>query len=333
MLTVGTWGFFTLTWSPGSPTRPSPSSCCSGAPRSSSLPSRAAVARSVCRHLDSYIQNTVIVGAGHVGQSVAHKLLQHPEYGVNLVGFVDEHPRERRDDLYELTLVGKVSELPQLVRALDIERVIIAFSRAPHTQALAIIRELNALDVQVDMVPRMFEVLGPHATIHGAEGIPLLGLPPARLPWSSLVIKRAMDIVVSSIALILLTPLFALIALAIKLDSPGRVLFRQVRMGKGDRPFRILKFRTMTRRRRRAQARRRAPEQAHRRRRPDVQDPRRPRVTRVGRFLRRYSLDEFPQLINVLKGDMSLVGARPLIPDEHRHVDGGDRGDSTSSPE
>ena len=144
---------------------------------------------------DSYVQNTVIVGAGHVGQQVAHKLLHHPEYGVNVVGFVDEHPRERRSDLDGLTVLGEIADLPVLVAALDIERVIVAFSQTSHTQTLGIIRDLNALDVQVDIVPRLFEVIGPQATIHAAEGIPLLGLAAGRLrvrrawcssePWTS----------------------------------------------------------------------------------------------------------------------------------------------------
>ncbi len=93
------------------------------------------------------------------------------------------------------------------------------------------IRELNGVDVQVDIVPRLFEVLGPKTTVHGAEGLPLLGLAPARLPWSSLVIKRTLDIVLAAVGLILLAPVFAAIAVAIKLDSRGPVLFRQVRMG------------------------------------------------------------------------------------------------------
>ena len=108
MLTVGTWVFFTLTWLTGlaHPTVPKLLLFWGSAIVFVAL--ARGVARSVCRNLDSYVQNTVIVGAGHVGQSVAHKLLQHPEYGVNLVGFVDEHPRERRNDLDELTVLGKV---------------------------------------------------------------------------------------------------------------------------------------------------------------------------------------------------------------------------------
>jgi exopolysaccharide biosynthesis polyprenyl glycosylphosphotransferase len=322
MLTVGTWVFFSFAWLTHIARPAVPKLLLFWALAILFVALARGVARSVCRNMDSYVQNTVIVGAGHVGQSVAHKLLQHPEYGVNLVGFVDEHPRDRRDDLDELTVLGKFADLPQLVAQLDIERVIIAFSQAPHRQALVIIRELNALDVQVDVVPRLFEVLGPQTTIHGAEGIPLLGLPAAHLSWSSLALKRAMDVALSTLGLVLLAPVLAVLAVAIKLDTRGPVLYRQVRMGRGDRPFVILKLRTMT-----TDADERKHEVAHLSKHSDSDDrmfkiPNDPRVTRVGRFLRKYSFDELPQLVNVLKGDMSLVGPRPLIPDEHRHVDG-----------
>ena len=276
MLTVGTWAFFIATWLTGvaHPTVPKLLLFWGSAILFVAL--ARGIARSICRNLDSYVQNTVIVGAGHVGQSVAHKLLQHPEYGVNLVGFVDAHPRERRNDLDDLTVLGKVDELPELVDALDIERVIIAFSQAPHTESLAIIRELNGLDVQVDMVPRMFEVLGPQATIHGAEGIPLLGLPPGRLPWSSLIIKRAMDVMLTLLALIVLSPAAS--------DHRDRDQARFARAspvqtgadGQGRSPLQDPQVPHHDRRRRRAKARGRPPQQARRGRRPDVQDPGRP---------------------------------------------------------
>ena len=280
------------------------------------------VARALVRRTDSYIQNTLVVGAGHVGQRVARKLLQHPEYGVNIIGFVDEHPRVREDGLDELTVLGSTSELPELVNALHVERVIVAFSQAPHDETLSLIRRLNELGVQVDVVPRLFDVLGPQMRVHAAEGLPLLGLAPARLSTSSLFLKRVFDLIVSSIALVLLAPLFGAVAVAIKLDSPGPVFFRQVRMGRGGRTFTILKFRTMT-----ADADARKREVAHLNKHLDgdarmFKAPDDPRVTRVGRLLRGYSLDELPQLVNVLRGEMSLVGPRPLILDEHRHVDG-----------
>jgi exopolysaccharide biosynthesis polyprenyl glycosylphosphotransferase len=148
--------------------------------------------------------------------------------------------------------------------------------------------------------------------VHAAEGIPLLGLAPARLSSSSLFLKRVFDIVLSSLALVPLLPLFVLAAAAIRLDSSGPVFFRQVRMGHNDRTFTILKFRTMV-----ADADEHKADVAHLNKHLHG-DPRMfkapgdPRVTRVGGILRRYSLDELPQLFNVLRSEMSLVGPRPL---------------------
>jgi exopolysaccharide biosynthesis polyprenyl glycosylphosphotransferase len=280
------------------------------------------LARALCRRSDAYIQNTLIVGAGDVGQLVARKLVQHPEYGVNVLGFVDARPRTRQEGLGDLAVIGEMSELPEIVRELDVERVIVAFAPQPDGKTLELVRMLNALDVQVDIVPRLFEVVGPTVRVHAAEGLPLLGLPPARWPRSSLFLKRALDLVLASVGLLVLMPVFAVIVIAIKLDSRGPVLFKQVRMGRGHRTFRMLKFRTM-----REDAETHKHAVAHLNKHRDGDDrmfkiPDDPRQTRVGRVLRRYSLDELPQLWNVLLGDMSLVGPRPLILDEARHVGG-----------
>ncbi len=321
MLTVGAFGFFaTMHLFPGLVETPFSKILLFWALAIVFVAVARSAARALCRRTDAYLQNTLIIGAGDVGQLVARKLLHHPEYGVNVVGFVDEHPRERDERLGELTILGETDDLPILVQAYDIERVIVAFSQHPHPKTLKIIRDLNNLDVQVDVVPRMFEVMGPHATIHAAEGLPLIGLAPARLGRGALMLKRGMDIVGSLVGLIVLSPFFALVALAIKLDSPGPVLFRQARVGREDEEFTILKFRTMY-----ADADLRKDEIAHLNK--HLGDDDRmfkasddPRCTRVGRFLRKWSLDEFPQLYNVLRGEMSLVGPRPLIPEEHYYV-------------
>jgi exopolysaccharide biosynthesis polyprenyl glycosylphosphotransferase len=282
------------------------------------------IARAACRRTDAYVQNTLIVGAGRVGQRVARKLLQHPEYGVNVVGFVDDSPRERDDGLGDLTVLGTPHDVPALVEALDIERVIVAFLHAPHEEMVDLVRELNGLGAQVDIVPRLFDAMSSDAHVHAAEGLPLLGMPPAQLSRSSLLLKRAFDLVIASLGLVLLSPFLGAIAVAVKIDSPGPVLFRQVRMGRGGRRFEILKFRTMAVD---ADARKAEVEHLNKHLRPGgdarmFKIPGDPRVTRVGAFLRRYSLDELPQLLNVLSGEMSLVGPRPLILDEDKHVDG-----------
>jgi exopolysaccharide biosynthesis polyprenyl glycosylphosphotransferase len=282
-----------------------------------------AIARAYCRRHVGYLQNTIIVGAGHVGQLVGRKLLKHPEYGINLVGFVDDEPKERREDLENLTVLGPAHKLPALVRLLDIERVIVAFSRDDHVRTLDLIRALRDLGVQVDVVPRLFELVSPGVGIHTVEGLPLMGLASTRLSPSARFLKRGLDILVASVAVVALLPAFVLLAAVIKIGSRGPILFRQVRMGRGNRPFFIYKFRTMV-----VDADERKGEVAHLNRHlQNGGDPRMfkiaddPRVTRVGRVLRRFSLDELPQLFNVLLGQMSLVGPRPLILEEDRHVD------------
>jgi exopolysaccharide biosynthesis polyprenyl glycosylphosphotransferase len=281
-----------------------------------------AAARAFCRRRPAYLQNAVIVGAGDVGQLLARKIGQHPEYGINLVGFVDDRPKERRPDLGDLTIVGSPDDLHDVVSTLDVERVIVAFSNDSYELVLDLVRSLKDLEVQVDIVPRLFDLVSPSSQIHSLEGVPLIGLPPPHLSRSSRLSKRAMDVVVSMSALVLFAPIFALIALLIRLDSRGPALFTQLRVGTSGHVFRILKFRTMV-----ADAEERKSELAHlnRHARPGG-DPRMfkipadPRVTRVGHFLRRSSLDELPQLVNVLKGEMSLVGPRPLILEEDHHV-------------
>jgi exopolysaccharide biosynthesis polyprenyl glycosylphosphotransferase len=281
-----------------------------------------AVARMLARRNLAYVQNTIIVGAGDVGQLVAKKLRHHPEYGLNLVGFVDAQPKERPASLNDLALLGDPEQLPQLVQILDVERVIVAFSKDSHEEMLDLIRSLKDLDIQIDLVPRFYEVIGTNVGIHTAEGLPLIGLPALRLSHSSVILKRTMDVVLSALGLIVLSPLFAFTAIAIKLDSKGPVFFRQLRMGCGDKTFEILKFRTMA-----VDAEERKQEYAAlNKHNCDEGDARMfkiandPRVTRLGYWLRRLSVDELPQLVNVLKGEMSLVGPRPLILEEDQHV-------------
>ena len=277
-------------------------------------------ARASVRRQVGFLQNTVVVGAGEIGQLVASKLVNHPEYGINLVGFVDSEPLPLRPELSHVALLGSPERLPGIVRLLDIERVVIAFSNESHGHQLDLIRSLKDLDVQVDIVPRLFEMVGPGVGVHNVEGFPLVGLPSFRLSRSSRLIKREFDLLCSALGLLVLAPVLATIAVLVKLSSPGPVLFRQTRMGEHSEPFTIFKFRTMASD---AEQRKAELEELNMHRNGDprmFKVPDDPRVTRVGRFLRKYKLDELPQLWNVLRGEMSLVGPRPLILDEDRWV-------------
>jgi exopolysaccharide biosynthesis polyprenyl glycosylphosphotransferase len=279
-----------------------------------------ATARALCRRSLAYIQNTVIVGTGPVARMVARKILRHPEYGLNLVGFVDAAPMARSRSLGGIPVLGSPEQLVELKSELGLERIIVAFTTDSHDYTLDVIRAARDLNIQVDIVPRLFEVVGTSSTVHMLEGIPLVGLPRLRLSPSSRALKRAFDLVGATVGLILLAPVFVVVAAAIKLDSPGPVFFRQQRRGSGDKTFRIVKFRTMC-----VDAERRKAELGHLNLHAE-DDPRMfkaspdPRVTRVGAFLRRTSIDELPQLINVVRGEMSLVGPRPLILEEDQHV-------------
>ena len=279
-----------------------------------------ALARASCHRSMSYFQNTIIIGAGDVGQLVGRKLLQHPEYGLNLVGFVDDEPKELRSDLAHVAMLGGRDRLSELVSLLDVERVVVAFSGTPERETLELVRSLRALDVQIDIVPRLFELVGPKVEVHSVEALALVGLSPARLSPSSRLIKRGLDVFVASVALVLALPLFLAIALWIKRDSPGPVFFRQTRLGMNMGEFTTLKFRTMQ------VGTSDADHRAYIRRTMDATAAieahgmfkldRGSSITRSGRILRKLSLDELPQLLNVLKGDMSLVGPRPCIPYE-----------------
>jgi exopolysaccharide biosynthesis polyprenyl glycosylphosphotransferase len=274
-------------------------------------------ARTLARRQTGYLQNAIIVGAGEVGQLIARKLLHHAEYGMRLVGFVDANPLERRTTVEGVPVLGGLDGLSELVADHAVERVIVAFSGDHHRDVLAQIRNLRDAGIQVDVVPRLFEVIGPKIDIHTVEGISLVGLPPVRLSRSSRLLKRGIDVAVAGTGLLVAAPLMAAIAWLIKRDSPGPVLFRQKRLGKDMREFTLLKFRTM---------KVDTDDAAHRafiaatmsHESSPAGDglyklPREDAVTGVGRWLRKTSLDELPQLINILRGDMSLVGPRPCI--------------------
>jgi exopolysaccharide biosynthesis polyprenyl glycosylphosphotransferase len=285
-----------------------------------SLPLVRTVTRRLCRMSRAYVQNTLILGAGEVGQLIARKLVKHPEYGLNVVGFIDRQPKTRRGDLPEhLAILGGPERLAEIVKSLDVERVIIAFSRESADELLVLLRQLQAFPVQIDLVPRLFELVGPRVTVHSVEGLPLLGLPPNHASPVARALKRAIDVTVSALALIILAPVFAYIALRIRLDSDGPVFFRQTRLGTNMTEFTALKFRTM-----KVGTDQSVHRAAVRLSSSGGADPemgmykleRADAVTGFGRGLRRTSLDELPQLINVLRGDMSLVGPRPCIPYE-----------------
>jgi exopolysaccharide biosynthesis polyprenyl glycosylphosphotransferase len=280
-------------------------------------------ARSWYRRQAGYLQRTIIVGAGDVGQRLARKVMHHPEYGIELVGFVDDAPRPKSAQLERLDLLGSPADLLRIVQEHGVERVMIAFSGAAPESTIAATRQLTHHDVRVDVVPRLFDLVSPSMRVDTLEAFPILTLPPARVGRSSRVAKRVLDLVVASIGILVTAPLLAYIAWRVHRDSTGPVLFRQTRLGLDQGEFIAYKFRTM---------RTNVDVAAHKAYIEQVMDAgaapsesglykleQRDAVTPSGRWLRRTSLDELPQLFNVLRGEMSIVGPRPCIPYETAH--------------
>jgi exopolysaccharide biosynthesis polyprenyl glycosylphosphotransferase len=273
--------------------------------------------RAAARRWDGYAQTAVIVGAGEVGQLVARKLLRHPEYGIKLVGFVDTPPKRWRPDTTKVPVLGGIDDLGRIVHNLAVDRVIVAFSKENDQETLTRVRPLVARNVHVDVVPRMFEMIGPKAGLPDVEGIPLVSIAPRTPSAVSMRLKRVIDIAGAGLGLILAAPIFLWAAWRIRRESPGPALFRQTRFGEHMREFTMLKFRTMT------MDADQASHQAYVERSMKGEDiagdgelyklDRTDVVTPTGRWLRRTSLDELPQLINVLQGTMSLVGPRPCL--------------------
>ncbi len=285
------------------------------------IPATRSVARAWFRARVPCAERTVIVGAGEIGRLLVRKL-GRSESDVELLGFVDAEPLPGVCGRSGLPHLGTPAELARIVETLGVDRVVIAFSNEPDGRVVDAIRSLDRLDVRVEAVPRLFEVLGASSARDGVDGVPLVSVSTPRLSPPSRALKRTLDIALAFGGLILLAPFFALVALLIKLESRGPVFFRQERVGRRGRPFHIYKFRTMV-----DDADARKSDYAHLNKfalegldTRMFKIPDDPRVTRIGRFLRRYSLDELPQLINVVRGEMSVVGPRPLIPSEDCHV-------------
>jgi exopolysaccharide biosynthesis polyprenyl glycosylphosphotransferase len=321
VVTLGTWGFLVFTHLVGLPYPNLSRLVIFWLLAIALVPLLRAAARAVGRRQAAYVQNVIVVGSGYVAHMLTDKIDKHPEYGLRVVGYVDRDDRAVAvNGNGKQPLIGTPDELPLLIREHSVHRVVIAFSTDSHEETLQVIRSVQDSDVQIDIVPRMFEVLGTNAQMHTIEGMPLVGLPVPRLSGSSRLLKRCLDVSAATVGLVLLAPLFAVVAVLIKLDSRGPVFFRQVRMGAGDRTFRVFKFRTMV-----ADAESLKADVAHLNMHNGVDSrmfkvPDDPRVTRLGRSLRRWRIDELPQLINVMWGSMSIVGPRPLILDEDQYV-------------
>jgi exopolysaccharide biosynthesis polyprenyl glycosylphosphotransferase len=267
----------------------------------------------------------LIVGSGLVAARIAARMAAAPD--LDVVGCVDDSPGQRQlgrrltdspDRHSEAALLGGLDDIPRLVAEHNVDRLVVAFSPITESQVAARLRSM-ADQVQICVVPRMFDLLTVRSRVDELAGLPVIDVAPPSLGPADRFAKRSLDVVVSGLALLLLAPVIAVLAIIVKTTSPGPILFRQQRIGRRGRPFLIYKFRTM--------------DVGAEEKREDLavlnsvdgpifklhDDP---RITRPGRVLRPTSLDELPQLLNVFKGDMSLVGPRPFITVESNEIEG-----------
>jgi exopolysaccharide biosynthesis polyprenyl glycosylphosphotransferase len=258
-------------------------------------------------------ERAVLVGGGTIALALVRKLATHPEYRVEVIGSLGAGGGTNNG---ELPVLGTRDDLGQVARRHEINRVIFSSRDLDEPQLERMLRRCRSLSLKVSVLPKLSDLLGPAVEIDDVEGVLVLGLNPPWLPRSSRAIKRAMDIAIAAVLLVLLTPVLLLLAIAIKLDSPGPVFFSQERVGKGGARFRLYKFRSMV-----VDAEQRRAELLTRSTDPNwLKLDRDPRITRLGRPMRRLSLDELPQFWNVLSGHMSMVGPRPLIAAENERV-------------
>jgi len=242
--------------------------------------------------------NVLIVGTGEVGRMILQKIMQSPELGYHVVGFINVNGNPR--PVMGVPVLGKAADIPHVVDEYLVDEVIIALPEATHQEIVGLVALCEREKVGIKVFPDVFQIMASEVSIGDLGGLPLLTVRDVAMRGWRLAAKRAMDIVGATIGLILVSPLMLAIAIAIKLESPGPVFYVQERMGLDTRPFKMLKFRSM-----RVDAEKDGPGWTK------ENDPRR---TKVGTWIRRYSLDELPQFINVLMGDMSLVGPRPERP-------------------
>jgi exopolysaccharide biosynthesis polyprenyl glycosylphosphotransferase len=268
-------------------------------------------AQSRARATGELVRPTLIVGAGRVGRLMARRLLEHPELGLRPIGFLDKEPLDDAGGPM-LPVLGASWDLDRLVADYGVQHLIVTFSTAPHEVLLRLVRRCEELDVEVSFVPRLFEQVGERLSIDHLGGLPLVSAHHTDPKGWQFGVKYAIDRLVAALVLAIVAPVLAAAILAVRLSLGRPIFFRQTRIGRDGRPFEMLKLRTML------------PQMDG----SNVLEPEwlpadtapggvegDDRRTRVGAFLRRTSIDELPQLLNVVRGEMSLIGPRPERPE------------------
>jgi Undecaprenyl-phosphate glucose phosphotransferase len=247
------------------------------------------------------LKRILIAGSGELGRLVADKILEHRELGYQIVGFVDDRARGDHLGYRGLPLLGTIDDAGEIAAREAIDHLYVALPPDEHVRMLELLELTSRECVDVKVVPDLLQVIALRARLEDLDGLPVININDVPLQGFNSVVKRGIDIVLSAAALAVFAVPLGILALLVKLTSCGPVLYRQVRMGLDGKPFTIVKFRSML-------------DDAERETGPVWTQKNDPRVTSLGRFLRRSNLDELPQLWNVLRGDMSIVGPRPERP-------------------
>jgi exopolysaccharide biosynthesis polyprenyl glycosylphosphotransferase len=259
------------------------------------------------------VDRVLIVGGGEIGRTVIRTTVARPELGYQIVGLVDDNPDKGGTDIGPVKGLGGLDKLAEIVDREAVDQVIITLPWMYHRKIMGIVHECERKRIKARIVPDLFQMSLSQVDVDDLGGIPLIGVRKIVIGQWQRALKRTMDVALVTFLSLLLAPLTGLIGLAIKLDSPGPIVFRQVRVGKGGRQFWCYKFRSMYEGAEDDLERLRDRNEANGAFFKIKDDP---RQTRVGRWLRRTSLDELPQFYNVLRGEMSLVGPRPPLPGE-----------------
>ncbi len=249
------------------------------------------------------LKNVLIVGAGKMGRSIAQKLVAYRDMGFMVRGFLDDSsaPGDEIPVDGGIKVLGKVNALQSVLETTDITEVYVALDLSNYSQILETLKIVDKFIVNVRLIPDLFQMLTLKARIEDLDGFPVISIDEPPLRGFMLFLKRCVDVLVSGLALLIFSPFWLFTVLLIKFTSPGPILYRQERVGMDGIRFTMLKFRTMV-------------ADAEKQTGPVMSSPEDPRITAPGRFLRKFSIDEVPQLINVLKGEMSLIGPRPERP-------------------
>ncbi|MBM3129811.1 MAG: undecaprenyl-phosphate glucose phosphotransferase [Chloroflexi bacterium] len=271
------------------------------------------VARARLRQRGIGVDRVLIVGAGEAGRALMRNIVAQPELAYQVVGFVDDDPEKNQTDIGRFQALGGTEQLPRLLKELAVNEVIVTLPWIARDKITRIMNLCQRYNLTAKLVPDLFQLSLSRVTIDDVGGIPLIAIREPQLGMVDAVIKRLMDLFFGSLLFLIAAPIMLVIAILIRLDSPGTIIFTQKRIGQYGHEFVTHKFRSMRQGAEKEQAALNGLNEATGPLFKIRDDPRR---TRVGRWIRRMSLDELPQLLNVLRGEMSIVGPRPPTPEE-----------------